>query len=166
MADTYYPREVQDAAIAGVEESGKDNSKTSYDTSTYTPVQQVDKKYPPKIIARETLSSSLDTRAKRIKGEYAFTKEGSIVIGGYVAGVSGEIAISPDGIVATNVNGTTTVSIDGTTGDAFFAGTIQAGAVVAGAVDVGNGSIVLDGPNNRIVIYDNTPIPRIVMEGA
>jgi hypothetical protein len=162
MSDVYYPNEIKDQALGDVSETTGSNSGANLNTQTYTPVTAVDKNYPPKFIARETISQTLNTKEKKIKGAYTFSKQGSIVVGGYVNGVSGEISISPDGIVAKNVNGDTTVAIDGTTGDSTFKGTVSAGSVIAGATEVGDGSIVIDGANNRITVDDGSDI-RIVI---
>lgn len=157
MSDVYYPHEIQDQQLGDTyETSGDDNLGKTYSTEIYKPLTNLDKNFPSRVIAHETLSSSLDTRAKRIRGEYQFSKEGAIVVGGYVAGTSGEVAISPDGITAKNVNNETTFSIDGTTGDAVFKGTINAGALIAGAVSVGADTVSIDGANQRIVINDGT----------
>lgn len=109
-------------------------------------------KFPVKQVAVELLSSALNTQSKKILGNFTFGTIGAISIGTYENGVSGEVKISPDGIVAKNVNGTTTFSLDGTTGDAVFAGTIQAGAVVAGQVTVTGAFVVNDGTYNVIWI--------------
>ena len=162
MSDVYYPNEIQDQALGEVSGTTGKSSSGNLNTQTYTPVSAVDKNYPSKIIARETISQTLNTKEKKIKGAYTFSKQGSIVVGGYVNGVSGEVAISPDGITGTNANGNTTFAIDGTTGDATFRGTVEAGSVIAGATEVGNGSIIIDGTNNRITVDDGSDI-RIVI---
>lgn len=155
MDDVFYPQEIEDNAFAHIESSGNDNIDKSYSTEIYKPLTEVDRNYPSKVIAHETISTTLDTRIKKIKGEYTFNKEGAIIVGGYVAGVSGEIAISPDGITGKNVNGETTFAIDGTSGDAVFKGEIKSGSVVSeGDVTIsGQGAfIVNDGTYDRIII--------------
>ena len=92
------------------------------------PNTHVDQKFPLVVIAQETQSQSLDTSTKRIKGEYEFESLGAIKIGQFSPGVSGEIDISPSGIIGVDNNDNVTFSIDGTTGDAIFRGTVQAGA--------------------------------------
>lgn len=155
MSDTYYPQEIKDQAFAGIESSGSDTTGKTYTTEIYRPLSEVDKTYPPRIIAHETISQSLDTKQKKIRGEFAFSKEGSIQIGGYVNGVSGEIIISPLGLTAKNVNGETTVAIDGTTGDAIFKGEVKGGSFVSeGNVTISatGAFIVNDGTNNIILL--------------
>lgn len=96
------------------------------DSIAETPIQQVDRKFPQAQIAQQTISESLNTETKRITGEYTFEQLGAILVGLFKQGISGEIKISPDGIVAKNVNGEITFALDGATGDATFKGTIEA----------------------------------------
>ena len=118
------------------------------------PTTQVDQAFPQAIIARETISQSLNTESKRILGSYGFEQNGAIAIGTFQQGVSGEVDISPDGITAKNVNGDTTFALDGTTGDATFKGTVEAnGFTIAdenGIRSIGNFGVytqVNDGAN-------------------
>ena len=60
------------------------------------PTTQVDQKFPPKVVAHETISQSLNTETKRILGSYSFEENGAISVGVYQYGVSGEVKISPD----------------------------------------------------------------------
>lgn len=81
---------------------------------------------PDPIIAQHTISDTINTATRRILGTYSFGKVGAIQIGTFEAGVSGQISISPDGIIAKDSSGNTTFSLDGTTGDAIFvAGDVQ-----------------------------------------
>ena len=94
--------------------------------------------FPISETVREVISKSLNTQSKKILGNYTFGVHGAMAIGTYESGVSGDIKISPDGIVGRNNAGETTFSIDGTTGSATFKGTLLAGVVVAaGALVVG-----------------------------
>jgi len=148
----YYPEIIETYALPEtvVEE---ETSSTNYVGKTnLVPTTQVDKKFPPRNFARETISETLNTRTKKILGEFTFGQVGAIAIGVYENGVSGDIRITPNGITARNINGETTFSIDGTTGDAVFKGTITAGALVTGSVVVqGQGAFVVnDGTYNVI----------------
>jgi hypothetical protein len=87
--------------------------------------------FPVKPVAVETMGSSFNTKSRKILGDFSFGVLGAITVGEYVYGESGEVKISPNGIIATNVNGDTTFALDGTTGDATFKGTIQAGAFIS-----------------------------------
>jgi hypothetical protein len=98
---------------------------------TYSNDKTQPQPFPKRNIANGVIGASINTLSKKILGVFEFLKQGAIQIGEYINGISGEIKISPDGIVAKNKNGDTTFAIDGDTGDATFKGT-----VVAGGVDV------------------------------
>jgi hypothetical protein len=136
------------------------SASSGSDTSIQEPEKIADAKTPRRVLAEEALSSSLNTETKTILAEYTFESLGAISIGQYVNGVSGAIKISPDGIVGININGVTTFAIDGTTGDATFAGNISADQITAGtftaAMNVGSGGVIIDGANQRIIINDGT----------
>lgn len=119
------------------------------------PDVQSDISVPAQNIATDTISESINTETKAILGTFIFEQLGAIRIGQFKQGVSGEIDISPNGILGINVNGDTTFTIDGTTGDATFAGEVQAGAFISGEVIVGDGNIVIDGTNTQINIFDS-----------
>lgn len=111
-------------------------------------------RFPQKFVPPDVRSRSLDTISKRILGDFSFGTLGAISIGAYVSGVSGDVRISPTGILGRNAAGETTFGLDATTGNASFKGTISAGTVIAGATNVKDASVVLDGENGRIVISD------------
>lgn len=135
----------------------------SSSNDTFSNVETKDNDFPTKQIAVEVLSTSLNTKSRKILAQFEFTQSGALQIGKYENGVSGDLRISPNGIVARNLSGDVTFSLDGDTGDAVFAGTIQAGSFVAGAVYVGDSSVVIDGENRRIVIFDENGIPVAFM---
>ena len=116
------------------------------------PAESVSERFPERYIAHATISETIDTQSKKILGAYEFGVLGSLQIGAYENGVSGDLKISPNGIVARNVNGVTTFSIDGTTGDATFLGTVAAGSIITGyvavggsAADVNSGIVLISG---------------------
>lgn len=128
-----------------------------------------DEGFPEKRIATEVIGEALNTRSQKILAEFGFTPSGAIQIGTYQNGVSGDIRISPSGIVARNISGLVTFTLDGDTGDAVFKGTVQASrfvseSLITGLIDVGLGTgyVRLDGDKNRIVVHDGTN-PRIVI---
>lgn len=104
-------------------------SSGSTTNQVYSAQKTTDSNFPKSNYSKETLSQSLNTKTKKILGSYKFTKGGSMQVGEYVEGESGEIKISPDGIVAKNKNGENTFTVDGDTGDVVVKGTIQAGDV-------------------------------------
>ena len=97
-----------------------------------TPNAEVGKSFPPALIARTVIADSLDTQSRRILADYTFGEYGSISIGKFEPGVSGDVKISPSGIAARNKMGETTITLDATTGDATFKGTVAAGSFIAG----------------------------------
>jgi hypothetical protein len=125
--------------------------------------------FPYKKIIGEFISKSLNTISRKITSAFQFTQSGAIQIGKYILGISGDIRISPDGITARNKSGEDTFALDGTTGDAFFKGTVQSGSVVSGDIivggeDNGSGTIsVLDETNAEKVTLDKDGI--VVTEG-
>lgn len=129
----------------------------------YSPARIEEQVYPTKRIATELLSNVLNTKSQKILKEIQFTKSGALQIGEYANGVTGDVRISPDGIVGRNKSGVNTFTLDGDTGDATFAGTVQTGAVVAGQMVVGDSAIQIDGVNKRMLFYDANGIPIIVI---
>jgi hypothetical protein len=145
---------------------GNSADSTTANSDAELPQTVPDRTPPIQLIAVHTIGESLDTHAKAIKGPFTFDQMGSIKVGKYENGVSGEVDISPNGITAQNVNGDQTFALDGTTGDATFAGTIQAGTVVSGQVVVGDNSVVIDGTTRSIIFYDANGIPVIIIGNA
>lgn len=89
-----------------------------------------------KIVAFDVIGLSIDTHKQVILGNFTFGQVGALAIGEYVNGESGDIRISPNGIIARNVNGDVTFLVDGTTGDLAVKGTITSGSLVTGNVVV------------------------------
>jgi hypothetical protein len=157
MADdqkVYYPETIQDSPMPN------QDLVTSLDTSQETAGEVYGSKtikqqpLPTKRIAIEVIGNALNTKSRKILAEFEFTQTGAIQVGSYQNGVSGDIKISPNGIVARDQTGATTFAIDGTTGDAVFKGTVQTGTLISGQVIVGNNNVIIDGENQRIIIND------------
>lgn len=126
-----------------------------------------DQTVPSKRVAVELIGSALNTKSKKILAEFQFTESGAIQVGKYIPSVSGDIRISPNGITARNDAGVTTFSLDGTDGSAVFAGTIQAGTLIGGKVSVGDGDILIDGEEKRMIFYDpDTGLASIIIGNA
>lgn len=136
-------------ATVGSAATGKDN---------YAPSEVPERTFPTQTIANTVISDSFNTQSRRILDSFEFAKNGAIQVGEYIEGISGDIRIAPTGIIARNADGDITFTIDGTTGDATFAGTIAAGSLIAGRTDIGTvgGNVFIDGENNRIIISDGT----------
>ena len=130
---------------------------------SYSEAKIEERIFPTKRIATELLSDVLNTKSRKILKEGQFTKSGALQIGEYVNGATGDIRISPDGIVARNNAGTETIAIDGDTGDVTIRGRLQSGSVVTGVVVVGDSAIQIDGVNKRMLFYDGNGIPTIVI---
>ena len=128
-------------------------------TAPIIPIQT----FPAIKISDEMISSALNTKTQKIIQEFQFTPEGAIQVGEFEPGVSGDIRISPDGIVARNQQGDVTVAIDGDSGDAVFQGTIQGKNLLTGLVNVGNGNIQIDGTRERMIFFDSNAVPVIVI---
>ncbi len=90
----------------------------------------------------DVINTNLDTSAKTILGDFTFGVSGALQIGTYESGVSGDIKISPAGIIGRNSAGNNTFTLDGTTGNATFAGILAATGGTFGAIT--GGSITLD----------------------
>ncbi|MDE1867009.1 MAG: hypothetical protein KGI08_04770 [Thaumarchaeota archaeon] len=166
MSDAISPQIIIDQPLPLLSHSASVNPTTantpsipSIDAQAVVPGNFPSNPHPQPIIAAETISQSLDTKSRKILGNYKFAQVGAIQVGEYVNGVSGQIVISPNGIIGTNVNGVNTFVIDGTTGDATFLGTIKAGSFIAG-----DSSVIVDGTSSggRIVIF-SSGVPIIVI---
>lgn len=136
------------------------SSNPNLPADTYTAKTESEKKFPIRKIATELISTALNTKSKKILQAFEFTPSGSIQIGEFEDGISGDIRITPDGITARDLAGLITFALDGTNGDAVFRGTLQAGTLIGG-----NGTVLiqesLDG-NGRIILY-NDGLPAILI---
>lgn len=131
MADTpkvYTPEVVPDAGfpLQGTPVTAVTSSTQETANKTYSAKEMVEQGFPARMIAKELLSTAINTVTKKITKAFQFTKSGALQIGEYVNGVSGDVRISPDGITARNSSGNTTFSIDGDSGNAFFVGEVRA----------------------------------------
>lgn len=166
----YKPEEIEDQPFPT-----ESQSSLSVDQETkndqYSAQSIKENSFPERFTAFELITASLNTRSQKILGEYQFTPQGAVQIGKLEVGESGDIRISPVGIVARNRDGETVFLLDAEAGDAIFKGTVQVGSLIAGSiitgeVDVGAGTggayVRLDGANNRIIIHDGT-VPRIAI---
>ena len=106
-------------------------------------------------LINDVINARLDSSAKQILDAFTFGTSGAIQIGTYVNGVSGDIRISPNGIVGRNSAGNNTFTINGTTGNATFAGDLSAatgtfsGTVTASALIVGTSASTIETGANR-----------------
>jgi hypothetical protein len=176
----YYPETIESQEIYGIVGEGTeaDSGWGSLKNVTY-PSKIIPVITPQVPTANDTIGHSINTKTNKILGSYSFGKVGSLQVGNYVNGTSGDIRITPDGITARNSSGTNTFAIDGTTGNASFFGTIQAGSVVVGYVASTGGQytttaataakvMLLPDANTGIVAYasDGTTVVFKVVVGG
>jgi len=161
--EVYYPETIEDQPLPGTGQEAvpvTQQGSNPMGQEVIRPTAEIPKHFPEKIIAHETISKALDTRTRKIKAEFTFGKSGALKIGEYEFGVSGEIAFTPNGMAARNVNGDYTVAIDVATGDAIFKGALQAGSLIAG-----DSKVVIEGSpsGGRMVFFDSNLIPSILL---
>jgi len=146
IADTPFP-------ITGEEATVESNSSSTQSTKgVFGAKETPEKGFPLKMVAKELFSTAINTVSKKILKTFEFAKSGAIQIGEYINGLSGEIKISPDGIVAKNKDGITTFAVDGTTGDAIFSGDVRASTFTTDYFNVDNkGNVVA-----RSIKFTNT----------
>jgi len=108
----------------------------------------------------DIINDRFDTSAKTILDNFTFGASGAIQIGAYEAGVSGDIKISPNGILGRNKDNNTTFSIDATTGNATFAGDLVAASGTLGEITAGTftGITLAIGSGNSIFKADSNGI--------
>ena len=128
MADeekVYYPLEIFDMPFP-TQGQAVLPTDPSANSTVLSPQTTKDKSIPRKVIAHETIGAALNTKSRKILAEFEFTKAGSLQIGEFVNGLSGDIRISPNGIVARDLAGETTFALNGEDGSAVFKGEIRA----------------------------------------
>lgn len=108
------------------------SSKPSSD-GNYSPTVTRPKPFKRKVLANELLSTALNTRSRKILGEFSFAASGALQLGDFREGISGDLRLTPNGITARDLAGLTTFALDGTDGSAVFKGHVQAGSFVSGS---------------------------------
>ena len=131
----FFPNTIADKPIEG----GSVGNSTDTKDNAFSPNSIPSNEIIFPVVANDIVSMSLNTQARQILGGYSFGQVGSLAVGKYVAGVSGDIRISPSGIVGRNSSGTNTFTIDGTTGSATFLGTVTATAGSIGGFTIASG---------------------------
>lgn len=151
----YHPDTIDDQPILEDNSDSFGTSQTSAE-ETYSPVKVNSQPVKKRNVASELIGTALNTKSRKILSEFQFTETGALQIGKHVVTESGDIRISPNGIVARNLNGEVTFTLDGDTGDAVFKGTITAGSIVSGTLFLGdeNGNVYIDGENQQIIVND------------
>lgn len=176
----YYPSEITDDPLPDQTQESVFSSSQEGNNQVISQQFIQDQPLPIKHIAHETIGSSLNTKSKKILAAFTFSPSGALQIGEYENGLSGDIRISPNGIVARDLAGNITFALDGDTGDATFKGTILAGSLIAdgiiegGSINIndkfivdslGNISIVNQDPTTLMdVLYDDLVIEMINLD--
>jgi len=108
--------------------------------------------------ADNVISPRLDTKTKQILANFSFAPSGALKIGGLNPGVSGEIDIDSEGIVAKDRNGDTEFALNAEDGSAVFAGELASGTILSGAITVGDTIIDKEGIAFKVgQLFSNTP---------
>jgi hypothetical protein len=144
----YTPTVVKDALSSLNSMLGFDSpssAKSSTSTIYTSPVTVTN--IPKKVVASELLNESLNTKDRKILGNFDFGRSGAIQIGDFDTGISGDVRISPAGVTARNKNGETTFNLDADTGDSTFKGTVMAADFV---IADENGLVSLNSFNNSV----------------
>lgn len=100
-----------------------------------------DASFPVPVIASDILSSTLNTQSRMILGNYTFGEMGAIAIGKYINGTSGDVRISPTGILARNSSGLTTFSLNAVTGNVTVSGYLLVGGAEADITTISGAKI-------------------------
>lgn len=139
LAENPFPQQpVTGVAVTQPTTGTAGNQNTTNQTTPINPT-------PMQKVAVELLAPALNTATRKIIAEFQFTPSGAIQVGNYQQGVTGDIRISPTGIVARDKTGQTTFALDGETGNAFFLGEIRAGSIITGGTIVNaNGTVIID----------------------
>lgn len=163
MADekVYYPETIEDAPLPGQILPLDLSSSTPSEAGGVTGAEKIkDQKPVSRYIPHDVVGVTLNTLNRRILQEFQFTESGALSIGAYKNGVSGDIRLTPNGITARDSAGINTFSIDATTGNAAFKGTLQAGTLIGADNKVFIEEV--DG-HGRIIVADNENTPRILI---
>ena len=147
VSETPYPNEVF---------SPIGTSENNTASGTVSPQVARETKIPQKKISHELLSTAINTKSRKVLEQFTLQQSGGFKIGNYQEGTSGEVSITPNGIVAKNASGIDTIVIDGESGDAIFAGEIRSGSTVTGSVEITDGYIAMYNDGNlEIFIGDD-----------
>jgi hypothetical protein len=156
MDKNYEPEVIQENPFPGEAVQPILSSPQAVGVGNYSPNTTKEKTFPQKKTAVELLSTALNTRSRKILQEFELQQSGGIQVGNFQEGLTGDLRLTPNGITARDIAGLTTFAIDGTTGDAIFAGELRTGALITGSVEVIDGNISLyNGTLLQIFIGDD-----------
>lgn len=146
----YEPEVVQDNPFPGEVIQPITSSPQATGVGNYSPTTTQEKIFPRKRIAVELLSTTLNTRSRKILEEFELQQSGGLKIGDFKEGISGDVRITPNGLTGRNNSGLTTFGLD-TDGNLILVGEMRSGSVITGditleeggSVEIGSG-VVLD----------------------
>lgn len=122
-----------------------------------TPTISKEKTFPVKKIALELLSTALNTRSKKILQEFKLQQSGGLKIGNFEEGISGEVDITPNGLLGRNIAGLTTFALD-TDGNLILVGELRSGSLITGDVIVQDGGRIRIGTDDTATVFDELGI--------
>jgi len=129
----YYPEVIQTNPFPGGEGEFSENyivtTKDVNGEKIVTQQKYKPKGFPKRLIAHETIGQALNTKSRKILSDFELIDQGALRVGRHQPGVSGELSLTPAGIMALNQAGITTFAIDGETGDVTFLGEMQGGSI-------------------------------------
>lgn len=147
--DTPFPVDPSEAlVISNQSESGGTYSNTTTKGGTF----------PVKRQAVELISEVLNTRSRKVLQSFDLQQSGGFQIGNFEDGTSGDIRITPNGIVGRDTDGIVAFSLD-TDGNVVVKGEIRSGSFITGQVIVGNNRVIIDVDSNgqpTIIVNDGT----------
>lgn len=119
----------------------------------YTPSTSKSKTFPKKRTAVELLSTALNTRSKKILQEFELQQSGGLKIGDFKEGLSGDVKVTPNGIVGRNSAGLTTFALDND-GNLILVGELRSGSVITGQIIMGSDGEIVIGDEDGATIID------------
>lgn len=156
----YRPQEIADTPFPLQEGDLLTTSQPSTN-GIFKPQTIQDQPLPIKRVATETIASSFNTKSRKIIQPFEFTQQGALAIGKFEQGISGDVRVSPAGIISRSTDGLTTFALDGETGDATFAGEIRSGSSVTGRVVIEDGGFLQIGSDEGDTIIDELGIVSV-----
>src|SRR3990167_554997 len=153
MDKNYEPEVIQESPFPNEIIQPISPTQGSGDNFTHTTTKE--KVFPKKRSAVELLSTSLNTKSRKVLETFDLVQSGGFQIGNFEEGISGDLKLTPNGITARDSSGVTTFAIVGADGSAVFKGEIKSGSLITGEVIVGN--------NNLILTVDENGQPQIIL---
>ena len=155
--DEYSPEVIDENPFPG-QDAQNINVVTSKSGGTYNPAKSDERTFPIKRTAVELLSTTLNTRSRKILQSFDLEQSGGLQIGTFKDGETGDIRLTPNGITGRDTDGIVSFTLD-TDGNLVVKGEIKSGSFITGQVIVGNNNVIIDvddGGHPTIVVNDGT----------